>query len=200
MAICGFDYAIRIILLHLYVHKCQVLNMYVSSHPVYLCFIISFWFVSFHVVARLLWLTFFLYICLFLFKRIIKNCAGCISHAGEQIYTSTRTRSLAHSHARQSYCIFHVISYKIFTQTRRTHLPYPVITWFMCMCVLFLYFIYYSSFVLRFPLFNSSISIRNSLCVFAVLCCVMTLNSSKHKHKHFECLTIVHFRNYDRKR
>lgn len=109
------------------------------------------------------------FIRLFLFKRIIKNCWVYI----------TRGRTNIHEHAnalaRHSYCIFHVISYEIFTQTRRTHLPYPVITWFMCMCVLFLYFIYYSSFVLRFPLFNSSISIRDWLCA-ALRCAVMTLN------------------------
>lgn len=139
MAICGFDYAIRIILLHLYVHKCQVLNMYVSSHPVYLCFIISFWFVSFHVVARLLWLTFFLYICLFLFKRIIKNCAGCISHAGEQIYTSTRTRSLTRSHARThaNHIVSFMLSHIKYLHKHAEHIYLTRLSLDLCACASF---------------------------------------------------------------
>lgn len=87
------------------IHKYYVPTTYTHlfvriSLCLYLYFIISFWFVSFHFVARLVW-NIFLFLLFFPFRRELLRMVGCIS----------RARSHAHTHVRQSYCIFHVISY-----------------------------------------------------------------------------------------
>lgn len=112
MAICGFDYAVRIILLYLYVlHKYDVLNMYA-----YLCICVcvsSFHFDLFRFTLSHGWLGLCFFICFFCQKNIrrIAGCRVCISHASAGEYTRKRVhlyaRLLARTHAN------HIVSFML---------------------------------------------------------------------------------------